>query len=454
MKPRSLEKMKTAQPKKVQPPTTVWRIVVIIALTLAAVFGAVVLFAMLAKHHGEIPYEQQTYLKIPLVTDAIGKRGKSDKFTEPAPEGYEPLGGFHPLWVKLQAEIGFGGPQDSSTIQEALRLGGGPHKYDLITKGKVVVKQAPGVQILASDDAVWRETRQWCVKLKPGSSSPSLGEMIWRLSSVKGASEIGLTPRKIYFKDLPSALAEQIEARYPDGFFLPVQANSYGNKKNNVTNTFWTLATDTKICPQFTVLALPDQLDQALKQFEAESQTAWLSTQDKDDMMRKANERVEKDFQQTREANTNEAASVGNSLVMSNQQIKEDTAVADRATESATLSVYVRPVIEATTGIKLAVTQHFKEKGKWPTNNFNLGIFSPDAYRNSGHLSAPRIISIVVEPDENTARIHVQYLSENDEVRRLFFYAPANGEIKSWACISPDIRNIAAYVPACKYSAM
>jgi hypothetical protein len=446
--------MKTAQPKKDRPPTTAWRALIIIVLTLAAVFGAVVLFAMLAKHHGEIPYEQQTYLKIPLVTAAIGKRGKSDKFIEPPPEGYEPLGGFHPLWIKLQAEIDFGGPQDSSTIQEALRLGGGPHKYDLITKGKVVVKQTPGAQILASDDPVWRETRQWCVKLTPASSRASLGGMLWRLSSVKGASEIGLTPRKIYFKDLPLALAEQIEARYPDGFFLPVQANSYGSKKNNVSNTFWTLATDTKICPQFAVLAQPDQLDQALKQFEAESQIAWLSSQAKDDRMRMTNERVEKNVQQTREANKNDPASVSNSLVMLNQQIKEDTAVVDRETESATLSQYVRPVIDATIGIKLAVTKHFKEKGKWPTNNFNLGIFSPDAYRNTGHFSAPRIISIVVEPEVTTARIHVQYLSENDAVQSLFFYAPANGEIKSWECISPDIKNIAEFVPTCKYSAM
>lgn len=386
--------MKTAQPKKDRPPTTAWRALIIIVLTIAAVFGAVVLFAILAKHHGEIPYEQQTYLKIPLVTAAIGKRGKSDKFTEPPPDGHEPLDGFHPLRVKLQAQIDFGGPQDSSTIQEALMLGGGPHKYDVITKGNVLVKQDTSAQALASGDVVWRETIQWCVKLTPASSRASLGEMVWRLSSVKGASEIGLTPRKIYFKDLPVALAEQIAARYPDGFFLPVQANSYGNKKNNLTNAFWTLATDSKICPQFTVLALPGELDRALKQFEAESKNAWLSRMAEDDKTR---------------------------------------------------------VIDALTVIQLAVTKHFEEKGKWPTNNFSLGIFSPDAYRNSGHFSAPRIISIAVEPDVNTARIHVQYLPESDdEVQRLFLYAPSNGEIKSWTCSSHEIKNSAESVPTCK----
>jgi hypothetical protein len=197
---------------------------------------------------------------------------------------------------------------------------------------------------------------------------------LWRLSSVKGASEIGLEPRKIYFNEPPFEIAEQIGARFPEGFLLPVQSNSYGDKKNKVTNTFWSLATDSKICPAFTTLPQNDQLDQALKQVQAESRS-------------------------TRSRNEEMSAAI--------------------------------------TGMKSVVMKHFETKRKWPTNNFNAGFFAPAAYLNTGDMDSPRIISISVEPDVNTARIQVEYLNDSDEVQRLVFCAPANGETESWECGNP-----------------
>jgi hypothetical protein len=263
---------------------------------------------------------------------------------------------------------------DSNHIREALTVGGGPYKYDLIAKGEVDVKQVPRAQSLASDDEVWRETRQWCVKLRTGSGSNSLGAILWRLSSVKGAGGIGLTPRKIYSDNPPSEIAEQIGARFPDGFLLPVQSNSYGEKKTKVTNTFWSLAADPKICPAFTMLPQSDQLDQALKQLEAKSGSA--GSTDKE-------------------------------------------------------------ISAALTYMKSVVMKHFETKRKWPTNNFNAGFFAPAAYLNTGDMDSPRIISISVEPDVNTARIQVEYLSDSDEVQRLLFCAPANAETESWECGNP-----------------
>jgi hypothetical protein len=52
-------------------------------------------------------------------------------------------------------------------------------------------------------------------------------------------------------------------------------------------------------------------------------------------------------------------------------------------------------------------------------------------------MDSPRIISISVEPDVNTARIQVEYLNDSDEVQRLVFCAPANGETESWECGNP-----------------
>jgi hypothetical protein len=247
--------MRRTQTQNSQLTTSPGRVATIIVLTLIVAIAAVALFSVVAKHHGGVPYEKQTHLKILGITKLIKPPIDPNPLNHVPPDGYDQLHESHPLVAlsEFTQQSKINDSRDSEIIHQAITYRGRTRQSDLFARGKVSAMQEPGAQISASDSPVWRETRQWCVRLMP-TSGGTMGETLWHLSSVKGASEVGLPPRSN--NDFPSsAQSIQLEARYPDGFLLPVQSNAYGNAKGKMTSVFWTLAIDAKICPDFKVLA-------------------------------------------------------------------------------------------------------------------------------------------------------------------------------------------------------
>jgi hypothetical protein len=431
------------------------RVTTIIVLTVVVVIAAVALFSVLAKNHGGVPYEQQTHLKILGITKFIKQPDDPNPLHHEPPGGYDQLHMTHPLVVLSESfdQVNFNGPLDSNKIRSALTYTGRIRKSDLMATGKVSVTQEPDAQFSASDDPVWRETRQWCVRLTPTSDSAAFDEALWQLSSVKGARTIMLQP----------------EARYLDGFLLPVQSNAYGRVKGKMSSVFWTLA-DPEICAASKAFvrntARADSvknekseksekseersggLEEALTQIERQRESTWRIDAHTELKNQQLSDYVNRQNQLNREANSVAPLPVTNEqrLPAGNRSIGSSTA-------------RVQQAVYAVARIKAAVTQHFKQKGKWPNNNFEADLPSPNAYLNSADRSGVRVVSISVEPNASTSsnansiRIQIRYLNERDEVQRLFFHAPVSGaEPQAWECISPDMKDIAEFVSTCRYS--
>jgi signal transduction histidine kinase len=94
---------------------------------------------------------------------------------------------------------------------------------------------------------------------------------------------------------------------------------------------------------------------------------------------------------------------------------------------------------------KVSIAEFVQSEGRWPANNQEAGLPSPDSFRNDS-VSAVR-----VEPYAKAARIRVEF---NGGGERIDLIGSANGAGQvSWQCVSPNIADIQKLFASCLHRA-
>jgi hypothetical protein len=271
-----------------------------------------------------------------------------------------------------------------------------------------------------SESPTWVESTQWCIKVTPTKGKETrYGNLLWGLSSVTGASMIGLRPRKEgqpEQKELPADLALKIAAQFPEGFLLPVESVRVGSTREVFYAAEWKISLDSKVCPDANIPVAKADYEQSIAKYEYDTQNALLAKQEKE----------------TKDALERAAAQVKAKLL---QRAK-----------------YVQSAVAASTEIKLAASRYFASKAKWPVNNLEAGLWVPEWYRDPTPERRVEIMSIAIEPYAQRSLVHLKYRDENNAIQSLFFRALSDSTSpEAWDCVSFSMKDIAEFVPTCKY---
>jgi hypothetical protein len=423
------------------------RIVKIIAFTVIGVIGAVALFSVLANFHGGIPFSQQAHLRMfgigipsaavaPAVSthkirDEDSRVAKSDPVVAVAPavsmhkirDGDSKVAKSDAV-VDLINEEGIYFPHARNMIRAAVKFNDlSPERRDFIVKHKSSVKkvQSPLYPLVGiSESPTWVESTQWCIKVTPTKGKETrYGNLLWGLSSVTGASMIGLRPRKEgqpERKELPADLALKIAAQFPEGFLLPVESVRVGSTREVFYAAEWKVSLDSKVCPNANIPVAKAEYEQSIAKYEYDTQNTLLAKQEKE----------------TKDELEKAAAQVKAKLL---QRAK-----------------YVQSAVAASTEIKLAASRYFASKAKWPVNNAETGLWPPEWFRDPEPERRVEIMSIAIEPYAQRSLVHLKFRDENNVVQSLFFRALTDSTSpEAWDCVSFSMKDIAEFVPTCKY---
>lgn len=100
--------------------------------------------------------------------------------------------------------------------------------------------------------------------------------------------------------------------------------------------------------------------------------------------------------------------------------------------------------------VKMATAEYFQSEGKWPVNQLAIGMPPAERYKNE------TLRSVSIEPFGQSLRIRIKFISPQSSTGSLeqqLHYLGNTSEAGriSWACVSPDIKDIAELLPTCKY---
>ena len=95
-------------------------------------------------------------------------------------------------------------------------------------------------------------------------------------------------------------------------------------------------------------------------------------------------------------------------------------------------------------GVRNAMTKYYRSHNGWPGSNVEMGLAPPESY------TVNTLQSVTVLPNGKIVLLFVPSRGKED---KMFLQGAANkaGDI-TWACTSPDIRNIEQLIQYCTYS--
>jgi hypothetical protein len=97
-------------------------------------------------------------------------------------------------------------------------------------------------------------------------------------------------------------------------------------------------------------------------------------------------------------------------------------------------------------GAKTAVAEFYASRGDWPAKNEDAGLPIPDAYRGES------LRSLRVDGPAITLTFDARSGVDDGKIILTGEATPNLAMGISWVCISPNIADIAAIFPPCKYS--
>jgi hypothetical protein len=95
-------------------------------------------------------------------------------------------------------------------------------------------------------------------------------------------------------------------------------------------------------------------------------------------------------------------------------------------------------------GVRNKMTKYYRSHNSWPDSNAETGLPGPEAY------AVNTLQSVTVSPN---GKIVLLFVPSRGKEAKLFLQGTANktGDI-TWACTSPDIRDIEQLITYCTYS--
>jgi len=97
-------------------------------------------------------------------------------------------------------------------------------------------------------------------------------------------------------------------------------------------------------------------------------------------------------------------------------------------------------------GAKTAVAEFYASRGDWPTKNEDAGLPAPDAYRGES------LRSLVIAGPTITLTYDARSGVDGGKIILTGAATPDLAMGINWTCASPNIADIAAIFPFCKYS--
>jgi hypothetical protein len=460
------QKMKNTPIKKTHIATSSSRLIKIIVFTIIGVIAAIALFSVLANFYGGVPFEQQAHLRM-LGTAKPASRYDADVASyavyEAAIKAAARLDESDFLVALLASNQNDANtPYDTKVISKAIMFNGmPPQKRAVVAKGKRNLRHDWWDLFAGSR---WRESMQWCIKVKPDKadkgSEESFGNLLWDLSSVSGASVIGLQPRepgaqgRRLFTELPQDFALGMAAQFPEGFLLPLESHRLAVTKNVVGGAEWNISLDSETCPAKNTPVPNIEFEEALVKngYGIEPVAFATRLKEKADEMEKARQ-VELCEQKRAEKIRIKELSPGDMWacdLRSNELIVVEKLKSDPRPRAK----YVKAAVAASIEVKSAATRYFASQVKWPVNNLEAGLRAPETYSTNATESGVAIVSVSIEPYAKRSLVHVKYMNERNVVQSLYFHALAdNSNLEAWDCVSRTMKDIADFMPTCKYLA-
>jgi hypothetical protein len=100
----------------------------------------------------------------------------------------------------------------------------------------------------------------------------------------------------------------------------------------------------------------------------------------------------------------------------------------------------------AASGAKTALAEFYANRGSWPTKNEDAGLPTPEAYRGES------LRKLEVDGPTITLTFDARSGVDGGQIILTGEATPNFAMGINWRCVSPNISDIAAIVPACKYS--